>query len=165
MTAITYVVTHPGLQSVKVGYAVFGSNRMEMLVKRGWVPFKHLHLATPRIAREVEQAVLFQLRHRLYAPVHLTSALLRGGWTETVSGCLVSAPEVWRLVGEEAGRILLEPVVTRCGRANNRPAMRYARSKGDTLKYVPAARVQAAITARAAQLKASGQTPPKRRAK
>lgn len=164
MTAITYIVTHRGYRSVKVGYTEVGSDRLEQLAKLGWEPFRHLHLATPRIARDVEQAALFQIRYRLYVPVHLTpDQMLSGGWTETVNARLLSAADAWQIVCEEAGAVQMAPVVAASGRQHNRPAGQYKRTKGDTPRYVPVARKEAARTARAAQVGAQPKSKPKRR--
>lgn len=159
MTGITYVVTHRGFGSVKIGYAKVGGDRIEQLMKQGWDPFRHLHLATPQLARDVEQAALFQVRHYLSIPVHLAPGQMRtGGWTETFSARSLGAAAAWEIVCEQAGILQLEPVVTATGRQRNRPTSSYRRTKGDTPTYVQAARREAARTARAAQVGAQLRT-------
>lgn len=149
---LTYVLTHPGYRSVKVGFTTEGSDRIEGLGRRGWILHRSLRLQTPDLARAVEQAALFQIRHRLSVPVHLTADLMHAGWTETVSARLLPASAVWQLVCEEAGALYLAPVVRKAigpGRKRN-GGTPPRRVPGDTPKYHRAARVAAAETARRA---------------
>lgn len=146
---VVYVITHPDFHSLKVGYTTASSHRIEQFMKHGWQPFRQLLVADARLARRVEQAVLFELRHRLYIKPHLTRAHMAhdAGWTETASAALISAKELWNLVCEQAVAEQLAPVLQRAPRLRCVPRP-HPRTKGDTPKYVAAARKQAAITAR-----------------
>lgn len=158
MTGITYVVTHQDLRAIKVGCTSARSNRLEYLERRGWTPYRHLAVETTRLARQIEQATLFELRFRLHVPPYLkVDQLPNGGWTETASAALIGAPEVWEIVCEQAGLAQLNPDV---GRGMRQPPA-HRRQRGDTPRYVAAARSEAARTARAAQLAAPNQPRPK----
>ena len=158
MTGITYVVTHPDLRAVKVGCTSSRSNRLEYLERRGWAPYRHLAVQTTRLARQIEQATLFELRFRLLVPPYLKADQLpNGGWTETASAALISASEVWEIVCEQAGLSQLNPDA---GRGMRQPPA-HRRQRGDTPRYVAAARSEAARTARVAQLAAPNQPRPK----
>ncbi|MFJ2568929.1 hypothetical protein ACIOYT_00715 [Streptomyces halstedii] len=161
---VTYVLTHPEYGSVKVGCTTYESRRLRDLWRRhGWVPYKHLRMASKELAESVEQGVLIHLRHRLYFPAHLNAGLT-DGWTETVSARLIEAEAVWELVCEEAARLHMEPVLGAFKPTLHQPPKHHRRTKGDTPKFVRAARVEAARTARAAQVGAQNQTPRKRQA-
>lgn len=160
---LTYVLTHPALQSIKVGCTTHQSRRLHDLWRRhGWVPYKRLQVASKGVAETVEQGVLMHLRHRLYLPSHLT-AELTDGWTETVSARLIEVEAVWNLVCEEAARLQMEPTLGAFKPTLHQPSLHHKRTKGDTPKFVRAARVEAARTARAAQVGARNQTPRKQR--
>lgn len=144
MTGTTYVLTHPGYRAVKVGYVSGKSKRLEYLARRGWKPYRHLVVTTGALARQVEQATLFEIRFRLHVPPYLTDAqLVHGGRTETSSLALVSASQVWDIVCEQAGLIHLNPTVGR-GRWLRVPPP-HRRRKGDTQPYSTVARVMARI--------------------
>lgn len=106
-----YVIAHPSYRSVKVGHSSERngqSDRLECLARDGWQVHRRLYVVTPEIAYRVEQAVLFQIRHRFHAPAHLPQGSMpTGGWTETASAQLVSAATVWDVVCEEASLIQL----------------------------------------------------------
>jgi hypothetical protein len=164
MNGVTYVMTHRGYRSVKVGYTSLGSARYEDLMRHGWQPYRHLQSASTELARRVEQLALFDIRFRLHVPIHLTSAHMGhlGGWTETSSEDLLNAKEAWDLVCEQGGREQLAPVVERLRGQRGLvggPAIRGVRSSGDTPRYVKAARIEASRTARA--LRVSGPQQPK----
>lgn len=153
MTGVTYVMTHGGYRSVKVGYTTPDSLRLSGLRRGGWEPFRQLVSDSASIAREVEQATLFELRFRLYIPAHLTRAQMRGvnGWTETSSMKLIDPDEVWELVCEQGALEQLAPVVGRPRFERGLlggPAVRGVRRPGDTPRYVKAARTEASRTAR-----------------
>lgn len=155
MTAYTYVVTHPGFRAVKVGYASDRSKRLEHLQRRGWEPYRRLVVSTGSAARRIEQAVLFELRFRLYVPPYLTEAqMTNGGWTETSSLALISASQVWDIACEQAGLLHLDPTVGR-GRWMRQPPRHYQRRKGDTPRYVAAARRQARLEQAARSFKST----------
>ncbi|WP_109030119.1 GIY-YIG nuclease family protein [Streptomyces rubrogriseus] len=141
---VTYVLTHPEFGSVKVGVTTYGSRRMRDLWRRqGWVPYKELHLVSKPLAETVEQNVLLQLRHRFNIPAHLTHDLMPEGWTETVSARLMSPDAVWELVCLEAGVLQMSPSVGAFKPTSHRPPSSYRRTKGDTPKYHPIARLLA----------------------
>jgi hypothetical protein len=145
---VTYVLTHPEFRSVKVGCTTYQSRRLLDLWRRhGWVPYKQLRLASKGLAETVEQGVILQLRHRLGFPAHLTHELVSAGWTETVSERLIDAEGVWNLVCDEAAALQMAPVVGSFKPLSHRPPIQHRRTKGDTPKYVKAARTQARITA------------------
>lgn len=146
MTALTYVVTHPGFRAVKVGYATTNSRRLEELGRRGWEPYRALAVATNELARQIEQAALFELRHRRYVPPFLTSVEMRIGWTETASLGLTSARELWGIVCEQAALIQLSATVTGPpdGRRRN-GGTPPRRVRGDSLPNSRMARTQARI--------------------
>jgi hypothetical protein len=102
-----YVITHPALESVKIGHGAEGGeqqDRVERLGRYGWQIYRRLFVASPEFAYTIEQATLFQIRHRLHAPQHLpTGAIPIGGWTETVSAALVPPRRVWDVLCAEAG--------------------------------------------------------------
>jgi hypothetical protein len=148
MTGITYVFIHPGFQSVKVGYTTLSANRLRELTRRGWTPYRRLHTKSATLAREIEQAALFDIRFRLYVPPHLSREQLLGidGWTETSSLALISATEVWEVVCQQAALIQMAPSIGRPpdGRRNNggTPPRRVS---GQTLPYSRMARTQARL--------------------
>jgi hypothetical protein len=146
MTGITYVYTHPGFRAIKVGYTSIRSRRLQELARRGWEPYRTLLLATSDLARQTEQAALFEIRHRLHVPQYLTAAQMVNGWTETSSLALITASRVWDVVCEQAGQIQLSPSVGRApdGRRRNggTPPRRVA---GDTQPLSPLARKQAVL--------------------
>ncbi|MGW9371169.1 hypothetical protein ACWGVR_14300 [Streptomyces xanthophaeus] len=157
--AHTYVVESRQMRAVKVGWAAAGSKRFAQLERYGWHLHRLLTVADRALAREIEQATLFILRHRLYVPHYVPEEdMPAGGWTETSSSELVTAPELWQIVCEQAAAIQLAPVITRSGRSNRVPP-KHQRTKGDSLRHVPAARREAAETARVRQLSAPNQTP------
>ena len=112
MTALTYVITHPEFRAVKIGYTDSKSRRLEAFGRRGWRPYRALEVATSEIARCIEQASLFDIRHRRLVPQYLTANEMQFGWTETSSLGLVTAREVWDLVCWQASLIYLAPHVT-----------------------------------------------------
>lgn len=148
MTGITYVFSHPVLESVKVGYTTPSAKRFQELFRRGWAPYRFLRSESATLAREIEQAALFDIRFRLYVPAHLVREQLLGidGWSETSSLTLISAAEVWEIVCQQAALIQLAPGIGRPsdGRRNNggTPPRRVA---GQTLPYSRMARTQARI--------------------
>ncbi|WP_405536933.1 hypothetical protein [Streptomyces antimycoticus] len=144
---VTYILTHPGFRAVKVGYTTTKSTRLEDFGRQGWQPYRTLVVATHELARQVEQAVLFEIRFRLYVPAYLMQADMRwGGWSETSSLGLIAAHEVWGIVCEQAGLIQLGPTVTRApdGRRNN-GGTPPARRPGQTQPYSRLARKQARL--------------------
>lgn len=161
MSGITYVMTHPGFRSIKVGYARPDARRIGQLMRRGWQPYRTLIVQSPQMARRIEQATLFELRHRLHVPVHLTRAHMgrAGGWTETVSAERISPSDVWDLVCEQGAIEQLAPIVKPVWQPRG-PLRGHRRQQGDTPRYVRAARIEAARTARAAQVGAPNQTKP-----
>jgi hypothetical protein len=107
-TPYVYIVTHPVLESVKVGHGAESArqpDRIESLGRYGWQIYRRLFMASPKLAYTVEQATLFQLRHRYHAPQHLPAgAIPVGGWTETASASLVPPRLAWDVLCAEAGR-------------------------------------------------------------
>lgn len=162
MAGITYVMNHPEFRSVKVGYTSPGSARYEDLMRNGWQPYRNLHVESTELARRIEQATLFEVRFRLHVPVHLTSAHMPhiNGWTETSSIDLISPRQAWEIVCEQGALEQLAPVVKKI-RVYKPPVKRGVRSTGDTPRFVRAARVEAARTARAAQVATPSQPEPK----
>jgi hypothetical protein len=148
-----YVAVQPDRGSVKVGCTMSGSRRLEMLSRYGWVLHRELYVVSTDLARAIEQAALFDLRHRLLVPVHLTAEDLPNGWTETASASLVSAPQMWHLVGDHAGAAYLAPVVRKVPgrRGPKTPPTPPRRVAGDTPSYSRAARAAAAYTAKNAK--------------
>lgn len=146
MTGITYVLTHPGFRAVKLGYTTTDSRRLEQLGRRGWEPYRTLVAATHELARQVEQAALFEIRFRRYVPQYLTAVEIRHGWTETSSLGLITAREVWDVVCDQAGAVQLAPVIRRApdGRRRN-GGIPPRRRPGQTLPYSPIARTQARV--------------------
>lgn len=148
MTGITYVFVHSGFQSVKVGYTTPSTGRLRELTRRGWTPYRSLISESAKLAREIEQATLFDLRCRLYVPPHLSKEQLMGidGWTETSSLALISAKEVWETVCWQAALAQLTPSIGRPfdGRRYNggTPPRRVA---GQTLPHSRMARTQARL--------------------
>lgn len=147
MNGLTYVLTHPAFRAVKVGYTTPKSKRLEDFGRRGWEVFRRLEVATPEMAREVEQATLFEIRHHLYIPPYLTRSEMRQfGWTETSSLGLITAREVWNIVCWQAGMVYLSPRVAGPpdGRRRN-GGTPPRRRPGQTLPYSPLARTQARL--------------------
>lgn len=142
-----YVAVQSDRQSVKVGWMLFSSRRLTELSRFGWALYQRLDVATASLAREIEQAVLFDIRHRLLVPVHLTADELPNGWTETASAALVSASQMWDLVGNYAGAVHLEPVVRKVPgrRGPKAPPTPPRRVPGDTPRYSAIARTQARL--------------------
>lgn len=147
MIGKTYVLIHPSLESIKVGYTSTADKRIERFIRRGWEIYRALHFASPALARDVEQATLFQLRHRLHVPQHLPSVALGRalGSTETSSARLVSPEQVWEIVCEEAGRILLSPSLTKPDGRRFNGGTPPRRVPGDTQPYSPIAKKQASL--------------------
>lgn len=113
MTGITYVLVHPGFRAVKVGYTSPKAKRLEEFGRRGWIVYRRLEVGAPEVARQIEQATLFEIRHRLYIPSYLTRNEMRAfGWTETSSLGLIEACKVWDIVCQQAGLLYLSPHVT-----------------------------------------------------
>lgn len=106
-TAYVYVVTHPALHSLKIGHGTEAAgqpDRIESLGRYGWQVYRRLFVASPKTAYTVEQATLFQIRHRYHAPPHLPAGSIPvGGWTETASLSLVSPLLAWNVLCAEAG--------------------------------------------------------------
>jgi hypothetical protein len=150
MTGITYVMTHRGYRSVKVGYTSPDSLRLSGLRRGGWEPFRQLACESTSLAREIEQAALFEIRFRLYVPVHLTPTQMRGvhGWSETSSIAVISPSEVWEIVCEKGALEQLAPTVKKT-RVYKPPVKRGVRRSGDVPDFVRAARIEASRTARA----------------
>lgn len=146
-TGITYVITHPGYGAVKVGYTTPNAVRLEEFGRRGWRLYRTLDSATPGLAREIEQATLFDLRFRRYVPAYLTQAEVKpGGWTETSSLALISARDLWVLVCEQAGLIQLHPEVKRpLDRRRFNGGTPPIRRRGDALPNSVLARKQARL--------------------
>ncbi|WP_329114486.1 hypothetical protein [Streptomyces sp. NBC_01353] len=147
MTGLTYVLTHPGFRAVKVGYTTTKSRRLEYFIRRGWQPYRMLFLATHAMARDVEQATLFELRFRLHVPPYLTETDMNyGGWSETSSVGLIRPEDVWGVVCEQGAVAFLSPTIGRApdGRRFNggTPPRRVA---GDTVAYSAIAKKQAAL--------------------
>lgn len=164
MYGLTYVVTHSGFRSVKVGCTTERAGRLLYLARHGWLLHEQLRLQSKGMAQMIEQRVLFQLRHRLGFPAHLNHELMGHGWSETVSASLIEAAGVWDLVCEEAADVQMASVIGEFRPVRRRPPIGYRRCKGDTPRYVAVARRLAASTARDAQMNAPGQLPPKKRA-
>lgn len=144
MNGITYVVTHSEFRAVKVGYSSTRSNRLENLGNLGWHTYRYLSVASRELARQIEQAAIFELRFRLYVPPYLTDEqLVGGGKTETASAALVSAAELWEIVCEQAGLLHLASTSGR-GRWLRNPPVNLRR-KGDTPRYGAVARKEARL--------------------
>ena len=147
MSGLTYVLTHPEFRAVKVGCTTSTSRRLEYFGRRGWEPYRSLAVATQGLARQVEQAVLFEIRFRLYIPAFLTEIEMRyGGWSETSSLGLIAARDVWDIVCEQAAAIVLSPTVGRVadGRRRN-GGTPPVRRPGQVAPYHPLARTQARL--------------------
>jgi hypothetical protein len=163
MTGITYVMAHPGFQSVKVGHTGSEENRVPQLMKHGWQPYRHLRSITIEQARSIEQATLFYVRFQLGIPVHLTRAHMghAAGWTETLSAALITAKDVWELVCEQAVLEQLAPVVEKVRPVSTYRPVPPRRQKGDTPRYVKVARTEASRTARGCRVGGSLKPDPK----
>jgi len=147
MNGVTYVLIHPDFRAVKVGQTTAKAKRLGELGRRGWNVYRRLEVATAGLAREIEQAVLFELRHRRYIPPYLTQNEMRTfGWTETSSLGLITAEEVWDLVCQQAAATYLAPHIVGPpdGRRNN-GSVPPRRRPGDSLPYSSLARRQARI--------------------
>ena len=154
MTGITYVMTHAGFRSIKIGHTGAEEDRVPQLMKHGWQPYRHLRSMSVDQARRIEQATLFDIRFRLGIPVQLTRAHMghAAGWTETSSANLITAREAWELVCEQAALDQLAPVVASVPPVRSYRPVPPRRQRGDTPRYVRAARVEAARTAHAYQV-------------
>lgn len=146
MTALIYVLSHPGFRALKIGFAATKSGRLEELGRRGWQPYRTLTVVTPDLAREIEQAALFEVRYRRLVPHFLTSQELRHGWTETFSLSLLPSREAWNIVCLQAGMTYLAPHIVGPpdGRRRN-GGTPPRRVPGQTLPYSRMARTQARI--------------------
>ncbi|MFF9240085.1 hypothetical protein ACF1AL_14800 [Streptomyces sp. NPDC014801] len=143
---VTYVMTNEPFKSVKVGYTHAGSDRLRTLRKLGWRDFGVLVVATHRLARDIEQAALLEIRCRHFAPVHLTPELMPAGWTETVSANLLPPLAVWDIVCEQAALIQLAPSVSRPSDGRRRNGGTPPRRRpGDSSPYSRLARTQARL--------------------
>lgn len=150
MTGLTYVLTHPNFRAVKVGHTTPKSTRFEDFGRRGWQVYRTLEVASPRIARQIEQAALFELRHQRFVPIYLTRNEMREyGWTETSSLGLITAREVWDIVCWQAGVLQLAPHVVGPpdGRRRN-GGTPPRRVRGDSLPNSRIARTQARLEQR-----------------
>jgi hypothetical protein len=146
MTGLTYVITHPDFRAVKVGFTTPQSRRLEVFGRQGWQPYRTLEVATPEIARQIEQSVLFEIRHHRYVPQYLTQNEMQFGWTETASLGLIAAGEVWDIVCQQAGLLQLCPhVESPSGRRRKNGGIPPRRRPGDTPSYSRLARTQARI--------------------
>ncbi|MFF9309942.1 hypothetical protein ACF1BS_03435 [Streptomyces sp. NPDC014748] len=146
MTGLTYLLTHPGFRAVKVGYTTVDSRRLEELGRRGWESYRSLAVATDELARQIEQATLFEIRYRRYVPHFLTSVEMRSGWTETSSLALITAREAWEIVCEQAGLLQLSPSLMSApdGRRRN-GGIPPRRTRGDCQPNSRIARTQARL--------------------
>lgn len=147
MTGLTYVLTHPDFRAVKVGCTTSSSRRLEYFGRRGWEPYRSLAVASRSLARQVEQASLFEIRFHLYVPHYLTHAEMRyGGWSETSSLGLITAREVWEVVCEQAASLVMSPTVGRVtDRRRSNGGIPPIRRPGQTVPYHPIARAQARL--------------------
>lgn len=145
MAGLTYVLTHPGFRAVKVGYTRTNARRLEHFGRRGWEPYRTLLVTSHGIARDVEQAALFEIRFRLHVPPYLTEAEMGSGWSETSSLGLIRAGDVWNIVCEQAAMVLLRPTVGRADGRRSNGGTPPRRTPGDTAPYSPLARKQAVL--------------------
>ncbi|MDX6254090.1 MAG: hypothetical protein QOJ11_424 [Frankiales bacterium] len=97
--ALVYVMTHTGWSAGKVGIgAPEGPNsRVAQHQRAGWQLYAAREFSAGWAARDVEQAVLDELRREQLAPF-LTAADMPNGWTETWDADRISAAQVWALV-------------------------------------------------------------------
>ncbi|MFD4596754.1 hypothetical protein ACFWPQ_01850 [Streptomyces sp. NPDC058464] len=146
MTGLIYLLAHPDFRALKIGFAAAKSDRLEELGRRGWQPYRTLTVATPELAREIEQAALFEIRYRRFVPHLLTSKEVRHGWTETFSLSLITVREAWDVLCSQAGLVYLAPHVTGQpdGRRRN-GGTPPRRVPGQTLPYSRMARTQARL--------------------
>lgn len=150
MTGLTYVLTHPDFRAVKVGHTTHKSTRFEDFGRRGWQVYRTLEVTSPGIARQIEQATLFELRHLRLVPAYLTRNEMREyGWTETSSLGLITAREVWDIVCWQAVLLQLAPHVVGPpdGRRRN-GGTPPRRVRGDSLPNSRIARTQARLEQR-----------------
>jgi hypothetical protein len=106
--AVVYLMCHP-LGSVKVGIcgADDRNTRIAAHQRNGWHPYQQLRLPIGEQARQVEQIVLARLRREYQLTAYMSAETMpQGGWTETFDAEIVSADTVWRIVQDEAQRIL-----------------------------------------------------------
>ncbi|MFF4489440.1 hypothetical protein ACFY0F_23575 [Streptomyces sp. NPDC001544] len=147
MTGLAYVLTHPGFRAVKVGCTTSNSRRLEYFGRRGWEPYRSLAVATRSLARQIEQATLFEIRFHLYVPHYLTENEMRyGGWSETSSLGLITAREVWDVVCEQAAALALSTTICRAvDRRRHNGGTPPRRTPGDAPAPHPVARTQARL--------------------
>jgi hypothetical protein len=147
MTGLAYVLTHPEFRAVKVGCTTSNSRRLEYFGRRGWEPYRSLTVATRSLARQIEQATLFEIRFHLYVPHYLTGTEMRySGWSETSSLGLITAREVWDVVCEQAAALVLSPTIGRVAdRRRRNGGTPPIRRPGQTAPYHPIARTQARL--------------------
>lgn len=93
--AIVYLITHPLLDSHKIGIAGVESKRLPEHRRNGWEVFKILYFESGQDAYRVEQDVLNWMRSENAWPPSLSTG---SGWTETVDAETVSLPTIWRQV-------------------------------------------------------------------
>lgn len=143
---IVYVLAHPVRRAVKVGYTSPGAGRVEGFMRDGWQLQYRLYVATPAMARDIEQATLFELRHRLHIQPFLTSDRMNtGGWTETASVSLLTPRHLWEIVCEQAGLLQMSPLVSAPDRRRWNGGVPPRRRPGDTPRYSRIARTQARL--------------------
>lgn len=109
--AAAYVATHPDFESVKIGCSSKYRRRVKTLGSYGWVHYRALAVPNVDMALAVEQAALFEVRHRLGVPAHLTSDLMASGWSETSSARLLPPSSAWDVLCEAAAVMHLLPFV------------------------------------------------------
>lgn len=105
--AVVYVLSHPLLNSVKVGITEAGSTRLAIFAKHGWDVVHAEQFEQGMDALQVEDAVLYWWRVEMGFPIHLTAEdTPTGGWTETLDADLMPAQATVEKVREVSKAIL-----------------------------------------------------------
>ena len=102
--AYLYLITKPSFNSHKIGIAnpakIKKSDRLHKYQYHGWQVFKIWNFDTGKVAEQVENSVLLDLRVNRKIPIHLSKAEMsgQGGHTETVNADSITLLELEKII-------------------------------------------------------------------
>ena len=102
--AYLYLITKPAMNSHKIGIAnpakIKKSDRLHKYQYHGWQVFKIWNFKTGKVAEQVENSVLLELRIKRKIPIYLSKAEMsgQGGHTETMSADSITLLELEKII-------------------------------------------------------------------